>query len=219
MIYYSDDFIELHHGSCLDIQEWLGADVMVSDPPYGMDFRSGQRADRFDKIAGDDTPDLRDAALDRWGGKPYAVFGTWRIPRPTTTQQVLVWFKKGAGPGMGDLELAFGTCHEEIYLRGRWERRSGKRQGSVIVTESSPSALTSKVGHPTPKPLYLMETPIRAAPEGVIAEPFAGSGSTLLAAKKLGRKAIGVELDERYCEIAARRLSNDTQIGFDFGGN
>lgn len=117
---------------------------------------------------------------------------------------------------MGDLGLAFGTSHEEIYLAGRWERRT-RRQGSVIVTESSPSALTQKVGHPTPKPVYLMEVLIRSAPDGVIADPFAGSGSTLVAARNLSRKAIGVELDESYCELIAKRLSNETQLGFDIG--
>ena len=212
--YYQDDSVTLYHGDCLGITEWLAADVLVTDPPYGMSYRSGQRAESHAPIAGDRDTRARDAALALWGARPAAIFGTWRVTRPDGVHQVLVWNKRGAGPGMGDLSLAFGSSHEEIYLIGKWEKRATRR-GSVITTESSPSELTTHIGHPTPKPVGLMEIIVAAAPPGVIADPFAGGGSTLVAARNLGRKAIGVELEERYCEIVARRLD---QMALDFGG-
>ena len=210
--YYQDDSVTLYLGDCLEIEEWLRADVLVTDPPYGMAFQSSWTTERR-PIANDADASTRDAVLKLWGNKPAAVFGTWRVAKPERVRQVLIWDKRGAGPGMGDLSTAFGTSHEEIYLLGKWVKRASRR-GSVITTESSPSELTTRIGHPTPKPVGLMETIISAAPDGIIADPFAGGGSTLVAARNLGRKAIGVEIEERYCEIAARRLD---QMCLDFG--
>lgn len=114
--------------------------------------------------------------------------------------------------GMGDTSFPWGRSYELIYVGGPgW---AGKRETSVIRVPHSAQA-ASQIGHPTPKPLALMEALISKAPAGVIADPFAGSGSTLVAAKALGRRAIGVEMSERYCEIAAGRLAQDV---LDFGG-
>ena len=214
-IYYQDDHVTLYHGDCLELTAWLDADVLVTDPPYGMAYDSGRVKGRSRPIANDAETTARDAALAAWGvGRPWLMFGTWRRPRPTGAAQVLVWDKTdGVGPGMGNLQAAFGTSHEEIYLGGDWPKRAARR-GSVIRTSHGMSALVADIGHPTPKPLGLMELLLVAAPPGTVADPFAGSGSTLVAAKQLGRKAIGVELEERYCEIIARRLDQGV---LDFG--
>lgn len=211
--YYRDDHVTLYHGDCRDLIAWVNADVLVTDPPYGMVFRSSWTTEKR-PIEGDNDAAIRDCALGMWGTeRPWLMFGTWRIPRPANTRHVLIWDKAGAGPGMGDLNAQFGTSHEEIYLGGAWPKRTTRR-GSVIRSAGSPASLTAKIGHPTPKPEALMALLVGAC-EGTVADPFAGSGSTLVAAKMLGRKAIGVELEERYCEIAARRLAQDA---LPFGG-
>ncbi|MFF4026996.1 DNA-methyltransferase [Nocardia elegans] len=208
--FYSDDLVSLYHGDCLELADlWTGADVLICDPPYGISYQSNKpKSGPTKAIAGDDTVSIRDAVLDLWGDKSAAVFGSWRKPRPIGARNLVVWDKSDSGfPGMGDLHSIFGNSHEEIYIFGRWLRGERKRRPSVVRTRTSMASLSTKVGHPTPKPIELMELLIEVAPPGVIADPFAGSGSTLIAARAQGRRAIGIELDETYCRIAAERLA------------
>lgn len=199
--YYSDASVDLYLGDCREELTWLEADVLVSDPPYGMAHRSGWK-DR--PIAGDADVATRDAVLEIWGGgaRPAIVFGRWSVPRPPGTRVRIVW-DKGNWPGMGDLALPWGPSDEEIYVLGSgWV---GRREGTVIRCTRPVGVATTD--HPTSKPVALMERLIAKCPPGVIADPFAGSGSTLVAARNLGRRAIGVELEEKYCEVIARRLA------------
>jgi site-specific DNA-methyltransferase (adenine-specific) len=108
------------------------------------------------------------------------------------------------------------SADEEIYVLGTGF--VGKPEQNVLVTNDRRDGAygeVARLGHPTPKPVGLMERLITKCPDGVIADPFAGSGATLLAARNLGRKVIGVEMEEKYCELIANRLS---QEAFDFGG-
>jgi DNA modification methylase len=202
--YYTDDLVTLYLGDCREVTDWLEADVLVTDPPYGMAHSSGWKSR---PIVGDETVESRDSL---WGAKPALVFGRWNCPRPTAARARIIW-DKGNWPGMGDLKLPWGPSDEEIYVLG--SGFVGKREGTVIRGNRLVGEATSD--HPTPKPVPLMELLIEKCPPGVVTDPFAGSGSTLVAAKNLGREAIGVELDERYCEIAARRLAQDV---LDFEG-
>lgn len=210
--YFADECITLYHGDCLGIAAWLRADVLVTDPPYGIGYESNMVRDhrnikRGCPIVGDTSTAARDAALNLWDG-PAIVFGRWDAPRPAGVRARLVWDKGGGF--MGNLSMPWGRSDEEIYVLG--EGFSGQREGSVLRAHLNAKA-KARPDHPTPKPIQLMERLIQKCPPGTIADPFAGSGSTLIAARNLGRKAIGVEVEERYCEIIARRLD---QGCFDF---
>lgn len=212
--YYQDDWVTLYHGDCLEITDWLDADVLVTDPPYGQNYKSnmnrGNRQNWHEVIKGDDDVAVRDNALALWGDeKAGLVFGTWKVEKPKQTKQTVIWDKTPCG-FMGDLSIPFGSAHEEIYCIGKngW---TGTRESSIINVQMLMSGDANRPDHPTPKPVGLMERLI-AKTEGVIADPFAGSGATLLAARNLGRKVIGIELEERYCDLIANRLSQQVFV-------
>lgn len=202
--YYMDDTVTLYLGDCREVDAWLAADVLVTDPPYGMRYVSG-RTRSAAPIIGDHDLAIRDHALALWGDRRALVFGTWKQPRPKQTRQLVIWDKRGGVGFSGDLNMPWADVTEEIYVLGTWE---GRRRPALYAVPAIPSQSTDRPDHPTPKPVGLMEHLVAATdPSDVIADPFAGSGSTLLAAKLQGRRAIGVEIEERYCELTARRLS------------
>lgn len=229
--YYSDDLVTLWHGDCLELADvWTTADVLICDPPYGVDWpqhsfgirdkrksnqtRAALVVEQADnRIGGDSDTATRDAALAAWGAKPFAVFGSWRQPRPGRLRNRLIWHKSKSYPALQNA-AAWMSAEEEIYIAGDgWQVVGGKPAQNVITThEYRHGAIgwSAQVGHPTPKPLPLMEHLIVRAPAGVIADPFAGSGSTLIAARDLGRRCVGVELEERYCELIVKRLAQET---------
>lgn len=216
--YYEDELVTLYHGDALEVTEWLSGDVLITDPPYGIAWKAGALNDKRDvrdqseqSIASDEDTVVRDSALDLWGDKPSVVFGSWRKPLRTLPAHRLIWHKAGRQPGI--TTAAFFPNDEEIWLTGTgW--KGSPPLATVITTTEQRGKQPKLVGHPTPKPIGLMELLIERSPEGVISDPFAGSGATLIAARNVGRRIIGVELEEQYCELIATRLSQQV---FDFG--
>lgn len=215
-LYYQDDYVTLYHGDCLDDhQEWLAADVLITDPPYGTQFTKANPRGGYGRrkketpggftVAGDMSTAVRDEALKRWGTKAAAVFGSPRMPEPPGIWgDRLVWDKVEPGMNGGP----FRYTHEMIFLAGEGWRARGVSNYSVLrFPRSDGMGNEERSQHAHRKPVGLMQSLISAFPDGVVSDPFAGSGSTLVAAKALGRKVIGVEVEERYCEIAAKRLS------------
>ncbi len=222
--YFSDGTVTLYLGDCRTVTEWLAADVLVMAPPYGRGWCSGSgMTNSYGRgrgsiahggIAGDADTATRDEALAMWGGRLAMVFGDPLISRPGGTVQVLA-YAKPIDAGIKGAHAGFRRDLEEIYLIGAWPvgvggRSSVLRTGGLVA---GPRGVATRNGHPHAKPVDVMETLIAACPPGVIADPFAGSGSTLVAARNQGRRAIGVELEERYCEAAARRLAQADLFG------
>lgn len=204
--YYDDGTVTIWHGDCREIDAWnIAGGVMVTDPPYGIAYESGQFGTLPRSIEGDADTSVRDEVLDRWAPRPALVFGTWRRARPTATRMVLVWDTKGA-LGMGDLSIPWKPSHQEIYVLG--SGFMGQRTSDVLCYAPVQSTAANGRVHPHQKPVELMSDLIQKCPPlADIVDPFMGSGSTLAAAKSCGRRAIGVEIEERYCEIAAKRCA------------
>lgn len=183
-------------------------DSIVSDVPYGMDYQSGYATDALwgdeRRIRGDGNTIARDLICLFADQVPALIFGTWKVPRPASTRQVLIWDKGGA-LGMGALDIPWKPDHEEIYVLGKGF--VGRRDcGSVLYCPPVQSMAKNGRQHPNEKPVGLMSMLIAKVP-GVILDPFMGSGSTLVAAARAGRRAIGIETSPRHFETACRRLS------------
>jgi DNA methylase len=211
--YYADDLVTLYLGDCREVTEWLAAGVLVTDPPYGRGWRQGgmsrDHSDAHPGIAGDQDTSLRDWALSMWGARLAICFGDLMLAPPQGAKLTGV-YRKPSNAGHRGAIGGFRRDAEAFYLVGPWPAGLGGLS-SVITTGSrsqgNPSSAQGRYGHPHAKPVDVMETLISACPPGIIADPFAGAGSTLVAARNLGRQAVGVELEERYAEKAARRLS------------
>jgi site-specific DNA-methyltransferase (adenine-specific) len=206
--YYQDALVTLYHGDCRDILPTLTFDVVISDPPFGIMHDSAHGASwQGTQIAGDMDTTSRDWMLTSIADTPAIVFGTWKVSRPSRTRQVLIW-DKGPASGMGDLMFPWKNSFEEIYIIG--DGFTGRRDEAVLFGHRIVTWESNGREHPNQKPESLMLYLIGKCPDGVILDPFCGSGTTLAAAKRLARASIGIEIDERYCEIAARRLSQGT---------
>jgi len=212
--YYADDLVTLHLGDCREVTEWLAADVLCTDPPYGRNWKQGGTLlgspQTTGGIAGDRDTGTRDAAIAAWGSRVAVVFGDLMLSPAPGTRQTLIYHKAAANAGLRGAMGGFRRDVEAVYLLGPWPSGIGGRSSMITTGVNQQSNLSGRYQHPHAKPVDVMETLIAACPPGTIADPFAGSGSTLVAARNLGRRAIGVEVDERYCETAARRLSQMT---------
>ena len=210
--YYQDDSCTIYHGDCREILPTLPkVDLVLTDPPYGIGYvmkpqvvgKGNRRIMRGGKppVFGDDKP--FDPAFIL--GHRYTItFGAnYYAGKLPPSNGWIVWDKTGGGRGpdnsFSDCEMAWtSVLRSPSIFRHLWK-------GLVRDSEAG-----EKVLHPTQKPLELMRWCILLVDAAkTILDPFMGSGTTLRAAKDLGRKAIGIEIEEKYCEIAAKRLAQE----------
>jgi site-specific DNA-methyltransferase (adenine-specific) len=197
--YYDHAGITIYHGDCRDILPSIEpVDLVLTDPPYGVEKGYESYAD---------TPDsLQTLISDTWplilkkADKIMVTSGIGNIWKYPPAKWVLCWNKPNA---MTRSCVSNANIWEPILIYGI----KGNSFGVDAVTVSiSPQ----NNGHPCPKPLRLFEWLIsKACLCGTVCDPFMGSGTTLIAAKNLMHRAIGIEIEEKYCEIAVRRLQQE----------
>jgi len=219
--YYADESVTLYHGDCREATAWLTADVLVTDPPYGRAWKQGRLKplrnadDSHIGIANDLDTTARDDALAAWAERHALVFGDLMLAPPQGTRQVLI-YRKPPNAGTRGAMGGWRRDVEAVYLLGPWSSGLGG-ETSIVSTgarsQGNPSSPQGRYQHPHAKPVDALERLIAHCPPGVIADPFAGSGSTLVAARAQGRRAIGVELEEAYCEVIASRLAQGDLFG------
>lgn len=222
-VVYMSEYAVLYHGRAEDVLPTIDKakyDLIVMDPPYGVQYRSN-RGQNFDAILNDDGGldlDLVVAECCRilrpW--RHLYVFGGLGFgDAPVGGTASLVWDKEMIG--MGDLSLPWGPQHEAIdfgvYVPSKAARKRGDgrlaarlRQGSVLRVQRPNSRQVSR--HPTEKPILLLRQLIESSSciGDIVLDPFLGSGSTAVAAILSGRRCVGVELDEQYLPTAIERI-------------
>lgn len=207
--YYSHNGIVIYHGDCREILPSLSFDLAVCDPQYGMEYVSNYRIVKLAPIAGDSAYPV-DVLKSLIFAAPRGVYAFCRwdnlteLPKP---KSVLVWVKNNWSAG--DLKHEHGRQWEAVCFYPGAEHEFLERTPDVIDCRRVPPST-----HPTEKPVALIERLIAPNAAEVILDAFMGTGTTLVAAKNLNRQAIGIEIEERHCETAAQRLSQET-LGLD----
>lgn len=233
-IAYRSDRCTIYVGDCREALPELesgSCGLLATDPPYGVEWESHFAKHRkFDQLVGDDglldVPAILGTAMRTIARCRHVYVFGYRAdliaePMRLSATTEIIWNKGQVG--LGDLTQPWGPQHERItfgmYVPSKANRENGMgnlaarmRRGSVINVPRRNSA--SAMRHPTEKPVALMRQIVEASTVlgDVVLDPFAGVGSTLVAAVLLGRRAIGIEIDPGYAAIAAQRVRDAEQI-------
>jgi len=237
--YYEHAGITIYHGDCREILPHLPkVDLVLTDPPYGLNYNNGDLAHHRESAFGGKKerevarPIVSDGEAEALalfesmlravplktgcyccccggGGGPKPLFAKWTLLMDEIIgfKQAVVWDKGGLGMG-----IHFRRSYELLLIAQNgapcrvWN--GGNTTSNVWRV---PKIIPQEYEHPTEKPeeLMVMAISLFTNADDLVLDPFMGSGTTLVAAKNLGRKAIGIEIEEKYCEIAVKRLSQE----------
>lgn len=222
--YYSDALVTLYHGDCHDVLPLLpraAVDMLCTDPPYAAAAATATTGFAREKWGGNwGDMSLVRLLADRvlscgalapeheayWFCDPYSFAASLPVffIRYALTQSI-TWDK--------DM-LGVGACYRKqtefvLYARTAGAPAMAKDRRDLVRLRPN----YSEKQHPCEKPVELMRYLLEATPWALCLDPFTGAGTTLVAAAQMGRRAIGIEIDERYCEVAARRLTGEAKQG------
>ena len=191
--YYDDGTCVIYHGDCREVLPFVEADVLLTDIPYGVGYADWDGAMLL--------PPERAGA-----GVVGIMPGIINLPRMPAVFDGLDyrWTLCAFTPDRPAGHTPFGNPGWEpcvVYGTGDFPRHKDAER-VLVMREFRPA-------HPCPKPIRATRWFLSRLPGQVVLDPFMGSGTTLRAAKDLGRKAIGIEIEERYCEVAAKRLAQE----------
>jgi site-specific DNA-methyltransferase (adenine-specific) len=228
--YYRDEFVTLFLGDCrMYLPEMVSAvEVVVTDPPYDSEGREIAVAlvGSFQNLAVCGWPEhlvriamASDRAPDDWivWWPTNAGLRSWgpKGQTPRESEHFAIWgevrWVHGAPTSANADKLVASPRPLNNKARGQVKRSADGRRFGDVWTDPSPGLgfQSDQRLHPNEKPIGVMRRLLQVVADGTVLDPFAGSGTTLVAAKSLGRKAIGIEIDERHCETAAKRCSQE----------
>lgn len=188
-----DGSVRLFLADCMDVLPTLtGVDAVVTDPPYGIGFAS--QPTMWQRLAGYEPEEWDNARIINIGeiiakGRTQIVWGGNYYQLPVS-RGWLTWYKPDAPPSMGNVELAWTNID----------------QNTRQISQSISATNRERVGHPTQKPLAVMEWTLGFVEGQTVLDPFMGSGTTGVACVRLGRRFIGIEKEPKYFDIAKRRI-------------
>lgn len=203
--YYEHNGITIYHGDCREILPTLpdqSVDLILTDPPYGVGLAEWDRYVTQEELT--EYLRLSKGAIAMFSSaSPHCVRAMSALE--PLAERVYIWYHTFA---LTNSEGAFWH-YQPIYV---WRKKQLKGLGSDVIEIQYRDDVGSI--HPAQKPVPLMLRLMEAgsSSDALVLDPFLGSGTTLVAAKLLGRRAIGIEIEERYCEIAAKRLQQEVLL-------